>query len=120
MSARRRVIKVPDYRVDPPRSLHVRTPEEQAAVKAALDSGYAWSAWGPIAGTCGHAHLTPQSAARCLEPARPKFARRTIGNPGGGFPPVRYVAPPRRRTWGDLLEAAAPLAVLVFFIWSAL
>jgi hypothetical protein len=44
----------------------------------------------------------------------PPFELRSLRS----YPPVRFVAPPRRQTWGDLVEAAAPLALFVFFLWS--
>lgn len=35
------------------------------------------------------------------------------------YPPVYIPAPPRPLTWGSFLETVAPLALFVFFIWSA-
>lgn len=120
MSTRRRVIKVPDHRVVPPRSLYRRTPEEQALVDTALRTGVVWMAFGPVAGVCGHQHLTLGGAARCVEPARPHVGRRYTGDVCGPVPPVRIVVPPRRRTFGDFLEGLALFAFFAYLAHAAL
>ena len=65
----------PPYQPCRPRALRPRTPEEQRVIAAALRSGERYAAVGPVAGTCGHRHLTPRSAARCVSDARPTVAR---------------------------------------------
>jgi hypothetical protein len=34
------------------------------------------------------------------------------------YPPVYISAPPRPRTFGNFIDAVAPLALFVFFLWS--
>jgi hypothetical protein len=56
-------------------ALRVRTPEEAALVAAAVKRREVWVAYGPVAGACGHRHLSPLDASRCVTPARPTLGR---------------------------------------------
>jgi hypothetical protein len=117
---RRRVVRLPDHRAPAPRSLHRRTPVEQRAVEDALRSGSVWMAFGPVAGVCGHEHLSPGSAARCVEPARPQVGRHYQGTRCGAAPAVKFTVPPRRATVGDLIEAVAVLCLFAYVAFAVL
>jgi hypothetical protein len=90
--------------VKPPRpplrcpALRVRTPVEAALVAAAAKSREVWVAFGPVAGACGHRHLSPLDASRCVTPARPSLGRYPKARVWRTAPPSTP-GTPRRGSW---------------------
>jgi hypothetical protein len=95
-------------------ALRKRTPEQQALLAEHTRTGETYEAHGPVAGGCGHAHIAPGYAARCVSDARPTVRRR--GKPAPFLDRGPAIEGPLYR--GSTFELVVVLAVLAWVVWT--